>query len=134
MSKIHFCRTWGCKLIPSDVKAHLISMQKVNRRASGGKEYWAECLRVMGIYEDGGVMRYRHSSTTRTEVPAGRTSTNNDAGTTTTTQVEAVATTTNNASNSTTPPGQIMMGVLGSSAHDFGSTNLAFFGGAPKVE
>lgn len=60
MSKLHFCRT--CKLIPKDLQQHLDHLQKVNRRASGGKEYWAEGLRVLGVYEDGHGMRYSHSN------------------------------------------------------------------------
>ncbi len=59
MSKLHFCRT--CKLIPKDLQQHLDHLQKVNRRAGGGKEYWAEGLRVLGVYEDGNTMRFRRS-------------------------------------------------------------------------
>ena len=60
MSKLHFCRT--CKLIPTDTQQRLDHLQRVNRRASGGKEYWAEGVRVLGVYEDGHVMRFRRST------------------------------------------------------------------------
>lgn len=59
MSKLHFCKT--CTQIPTDTRARLCTLQKVNRRAAGGKEYWSEGLRVLGVYEDGTVMRYRNS-------------------------------------------------------------------------
>jgi len=61
MSKLHFCRT--CKMIPKDVQLRLSHLQRVNRRAAGGKEYWAEGLRVLGVYEDGNVMRFREPGT-----------------------------------------------------------------------
>ena len=63
MSKLHFCRT--CKLIPKDTQQRLDHLQRVNRRAAGGKEYWAEGVRVLGVYEDGHVMRFRRSTTKR---------------------------------------------------------------------
>jgi hypothetical protein len=49
-------------MIPEDVKNRLSFLQKVNRRATGGKEYWSEGLRVLGVYEDGNTMRFRHST------------------------------------------------------------------------
>jgi hypothetical protein len=64
MSKLHFCRT--CSQIPPPVRMKLSTLQKVNRRAAGGKEYWAEGLRVLGVYEEGNVMRFRNSSSTTT--------------------------------------------------------------------
>jgi hypothetical protein len=63
MSKLHFCRT--CKLIPKDTQQRLDHLQRVNRRAAGGKEYWAEGVRVLGVYEDGHVMRFRRSTARR---------------------------------------------------------------------
>lgn len=48
--------------IPQDVKTRLSALQLVNRRAGGGKEYWSEGLRVMGVDDDGTVMRFRHST------------------------------------------------------------------------
>eukprot|EP00934_Nitzschia_sp_Nitz4_P004038 Nitzschia sp. Nitz4//scaffold95_size97785//60021//61599//NITZ4_004672-RA/size97785-augustus-gene-0.109-mRNA-1//-1//CDS//3329560487//4028//frame0 len=61
MSKLHFCKT--CNQIPAETRAKLATLQKVNRRAAGGKEYWSEGLRVLGVYEDGTAMRFRGSST-----------------------------------------------------------------------
>jgi hypothetical protein len=60
MSKLHFCKT--CRFIPRDLQISLVALQQVNRRAAGGKEYWAEGLRVLGVYEDGKVMRFRNSA------------------------------------------------------------------------
>ena len=57
MSKLHLCKT--CHKIPEETQKKLIKLQKVNNRASGGKEYWAEGLRVLGIYEDGSVLRFK---------------------------------------------------------------------------
>jgi len=56
MSKLHFMK--ACTLIPESTKGHLLSLQSVSSRASGGKEYWAEGLRVLGVVEDGGVLRF----------------------------------------------------------------------------
>jgi len=50
MSKLHFLKS--CTLIPESTKNHLKSLQGVSSRASGGKEYWAEGLRVLGVVED----------------------------------------------------------------------------------
>ena len=59
MSK-HFCQT--CRFIPPNVQNRLATLQQMNRRAAGGKEYWGEALRVLGVYEDGTVMRFRDST------------------------------------------------------------------------
>jgi hypothetical protein len=58
MAKLHF--TKKCHMIPEDTQHQLIKLQKKTNRASGGKEYWAEGIRVLGVYEDdNGVMRFR---------------------------------------------------------------------------
>ncbi len=60
MSKLHFLK--ACTLIPENTKNQLKSLQSVSSRASGGKEYWAEGLRVLGIVEDGGMLRFASST------------------------------------------------------------------------
>lgn len=60
MAKHHFAKT--CTMIPEHVKARLIWLRSDHRRASGGgKEYWSEGLRVLGIYEDGNALRFRQA-------------------------------------------------------------------------
>jgi len=60
MSKLHFLKS--CTLIPENTKNQLKSLQSVSSRASGGKEYWAEGLRVLGIVEEGGMLRFSSNS------------------------------------------------------------------------
>ncbi|KAG7368922.1 hypothetical protein IV203_031665 [Nitzschia inconspicua] len=50
MSKLHFLKS--CNYIPESTKTQLKSLQSQSSRASGGKEYWAEGLRVLGVVED----------------------------------------------------------------------------------
>jgi hypothetical protein len=59
MSKVHLCDR--CHKIPEDLKKKLTVLQKAckGNRASGGKEYWAEGLRVLGVYEDNGILRFK---------------------------------------------------------------------------
>jgi hypothetical protein len=42
-----------------DTKKRLAEMQLVNKRASGGKEYWVYGLEQLGVYEDRGILRFR---------------------------------------------------------------------------
>jgi hypothetical protein len=58
MGKLHF--TKKCHMIPEDTQRQLIKLQKKSSRAAGGKEYWAEGICALGVYEDdNGVMRFR---------------------------------------------------------------------------
>jgi hypothetical protein len=50
MSKLHFLKS--CNYIPESTKNQLKSLQHLSSRASGGKEYWSEGLRVLGVVED----------------------------------------------------------------------------------
>lgn len=56
MSKIHFVQT--CLKVPRELREKLAKLQRVNNRASGGKEYWLESLKALGIYEDGNCVRF----------------------------------------------------------------------------
>lgn len=61
MSKLHL--TKACNQIPENVKSQLKNLQSVSNRASGGKEYWAEGLRVLGVVEDPrGFLRFKQPS------------------------------------------------------------------------
>jgi hypothetical protein len=60
MSKLHLQK--HCNLVDAYTRAELIKLHQVRNRASGGKEYWSECLRVMGVYEDKGCLRFRKTS------------------------------------------------------------------------
>jgi len=71
MSKVHLCTS--CRLIPPVVRNRLAALQQVNRRAAGGKEYWGDALRVLGVYEDGPVMRFRDSTLGKSNVAKSET-------------------------------------------------------------
>eukprot|EP00536_Pseudo-nitzschia_multiseries_P014022 jgi/Psemu1/213554/e_gw1.648.3.1 len=72
MSKLHFMK--ACTLIPENTKSQLISLQSVSSRASGGKEYWAEGLRVLGLVEVGGVLRFSSNPSTPSNPATSTTS------------------------------------------------------------
>jgi hypothetical protein len=63
MAKNHLCR--HCRLIPEDTRQKLIGLRDCKRRAAGGKKYWAEGARVLGVrqYNDG--LRFKDSTTGR---------------------------------------------------------------------
>lgn len=58
MMKAHFQQR--CFQIPDEIRAQLISLQQSSKRASSGKQFWVEVLRVHGVYEDGRGLRFRH--------------------------------------------------------------------------
>jgi hypothetical protein len=60
MSKLHLQK--HCNLVDAYTRSELIKLHQVRNRASGGKEYWSECLRVMGVYEDKGCLRFQKTS------------------------------------------------------------------------
>jgi hypothetical protein len=57
MSKVHILGR--CSQVPDHVKRKLLELKQVNQRASGGKDYWGDGLRALGIYEDGRCMRFQ---------------------------------------------------------------------------
>ncbi|CAJ1966611.1 unnamed protein product [Cylindrotheca closterium] len=59
MAKNHLCK--HCKLIPLNTKNQLLQFRDCKRRASGGKTYWAEGARVLGVYETSTGLRFRNS-------------------------------------------------------------------------
>jgi hypothetical protein len=56
LTKIHLCS--GCSRVPESLRKKLLDLSKVNKRASGGKRYWNERVRELGIYEDGKELRF----------------------------------------------------------------------------
>jgi hypothetical protein len=61
MAKNHLCE--HCRHIPLEVKNQLIGLRVGKRRAAGGKTYWAEGARVLGVYETSNGLRFRNSKT-----------------------------------------------------------------------
>jgi hypothetical protein len=57
LTKIHLCQ--GCASVPDSLRKRLTELSKVNKRASGGKRYWNERVRELGIYEDGKGIRFK---------------------------------------------------------------------------
>lgn len=61
MSKVHLCER--CYRIPRDVRRQLIVLRSDCRRAIGGKEYWSENIRALGVYVDEGILRVKKPAT-----------------------------------------------------------------------
>ena len=57
MSKNHF--SLHCGSIPEKVKLELLRLKDGKRRASGGKQYWSEAARALGVFEDKYGLRFR---------------------------------------------------------------------------
>jgi hypothetical protein len=57
MSKLHLCK--NCTQVPEEIKRKLAKLQTSHTRASGGKEYWSEGLRVLGVVEVGGILKFK---------------------------------------------------------------------------
>lgn len=58
MAKVHYFGN-KCNQMPAAIKEQLLALQRTNKRASGGKEYWIDGLKVHGVYEDGKALRFR---------------------------------------------------------------------------
>ena len=50
MSKNHLENE--CKAIPSHIREELLKKKVIKRRAAGGKKFWADSARSLGIFED----------------------------------------------------------------------------------
>lgn len=57
----HLCRF--CRLIPDDVRSKLMGLRDSKRRAAGGKKYWAECVRCLGVHETADGLRLQTPTT-----------------------------------------------------------------------
>jgi hypothetical protein len=64
MSKNHF--SLHCTTIPEKPKHKLLRLKDGKRRAGGGKQYWSEAARALGVYEDRYGLRFRGGRPTRT--------------------------------------------------------------------
>jgi len=42
----------NCTAIPEDVRNKLLKLKETKRRAGGGKTYWADSAKFLGIFED----------------------------------------------------------------------------------
>ena len=51
----HLCQ--ACQHIPIQLKTELRKLRVRRDNASGGKQYWADGCRALGIYEDGTCLR-----------------------------------------------------------------------------
>lgn len=56
MSKVHLMK--GCHRVPPEVQSKLNSLREDNQRASGGKDYWSDGIRALGVYEIGRCLRF----------------------------------------------------------------------------
>ena len=67
MTTNHFSS--NCLLIPESVKESLLELKNDRRRAPGGKAYWAEGARILGVREtkNGGGLHFEKQD--RQEVP-----------------------------------------------------------------
>ena len=61
MSKVHLCER--CQRIPRDIRQKLKALRNDNQRAAGGKTYWSDGVRSLGVYEEGRVLRLRPQTT-----------------------------------------------------------------------
>ena len=61
MSKIHLCE--HCHRVPADLRNQLNTLRAVHQRANGGKVYWANGIRALGVIEHGRTLRFRWSVT-----------------------------------------------------------------------
>ena len=60
MAKNHLCR--HCRLIPDNTRGKLINLRDCKRRAAGGKKYWAEGARVLGVVQNNDGLRFKNSA------------------------------------------------------------------------
>lgn len=50
MASAHLCDL--CQFIPDEIRHQLIKLRDRKSSAGGGKNYWGEGVRVLGVYED----------------------------------------------------------------------------------
>jgi hypothetical protein len=56
MSKVHLIKR--CHRVPPEVQSKLNAFRGDNQRASGGKDYWADGIRALGVFEIGRCLRF----------------------------------------------------------------------------
>lgn len=52
----------NCTSIPEEVRSRILRLKQSKRRASGGKTYWAESAKFLGIVEDQYGLRFSKES------------------------------------------------------------------------
>ena len=70
MAKNHLCR--HCRLVPEDTRQKLLSLRDSKRRAAGGKKYWAEGAKVLGVIQNGDGLRFRGDVTPTAPISGAR--------------------------------------------------------------
>lgn len=56
MASSHLCT--HCQLIPPAIRQELLVLRDRKSSAGGGKKYWADGVRALGVYEDADVLRF----------------------------------------------------------------------------
>ena len=65
MATYHLMGENGCQYIPNSIREELTGIDPKKKRkssAGGGKKYWADGIRVLGVYEDENGLRFRAES------------------------------------------------------------------------
>jgi hypothetical protein len=57
MAKNHLCK--HCRLIPDETRNQLLGLRDCKRRAAGGKKYWTEGVKVLGVIETNDGLRFQ---------------------------------------------------------------------------
>jgi hypothetical protein len=65
MCKTHFLTR--CRNIPEDTKEKLAGLRKNLNRGSGGKQYWSDSARSLGVIDDGRLLRFTPPAQKKTE-------------------------------------------------------------------
>ena len=71
MAGSHLCTS--CQQIPSSLKEELKRLRSRKDNASGGKQYWADGCRALGLYEVERGLRLKRNDTTDEQCPAAGT-------------------------------------------------------------
>ena len=61
MASAHLCH--HCQLIPDALRRDLITLRDRKSSAGGGKRYWADCVRIQGVVEANGILRFDKGDT-----------------------------------------------------------------------
>jgi len=56
MATSHLCE--HCQHVPDQIRAELIKLRDRKSSAGGGKKYWADGVRVLGVYEANDGLRF----------------------------------------------------------------------------
>jgi hypothetical protein len=56
MASSHLCE--HCQHVPPDIRSELLKLRDRKSSAGGGKKYWADGVRVLGVFEDNDGLRF----------------------------------------------------------------------------